>query len=164
MSRVTQVIVDARAILSDPSGARYNTDRLMSLYNQCLKDIVIQTNLLHGKAFVEVEANINTYRMPDEVLQINRVQYLDKSVPVMSHNKMDELDYLWETRTGEEIKYVVTNLLNAGTFKVYPRIVDATSDYVDSNSSYGIIVDLETFDDIYNLPNINDIGNVKKFK
>lgn len=163
MSRVTQVIADVRAILADTSGDRYTEARLISLYNQCIKDIVIQSNMLHGKAFVEIEANINTYKMPDEVLQINRVQYLDQSIPVMSHSKMDELDYLWETRTGETVKYVVSNLLNAGTFKIYPRITDTTMDYIDSNSSYGIIIDLETFDDIYNLPNISEINDIPKY-
>jgi len=163
MARVTQVITDVRAILADTAGDRYSTDRLISLYNQCLKDIIIQSNMLHGKAFVQIEANINTYKMPDEVLQINRVQYLDQAVQVMSHAKMDELDYLWETRIGETVKYVVTNLLNAGTFKVYPRIVDTTMDYIDSNSNYGIIIDLETFDDIYNLPGIADINNIPKY-
>lgn len=163
MSRVTQVITDARSILADTAGDRWSDLRLISLYNQCLRDIVIQSNILHGKAFIEIEANINTYNMPDEVLQIKRVQYLDQVVPVMSHDKMDELDYLWETRTGTEVKYVVTNLLDAGTFKIFPRITDITMDYIDSNSQYGIIIDLETFDDIYNLPNISEINDIPKY-
>lgn len=163
MSRVSQLVIDVRSILSDPSGDRYSTDRLISLYNQCLKDIIIQTNMLQGKAFVEIEANINTYKMPGEVLKINRVQYLDTRLPIVSHDKMDELDYLWETRTGETVSHIVTNLLNAGTFKLYPRIVDTTMDYITSNSPYGIIVDLTTFDDIYNLPNIAQINDIPKY-
>lgn len=163
MSRVTQVIADARAILADNSGDRWSDARLLSLYNQCLKDIVIYTNALHGKAFIEIEANINTYNMPDDVLSINRVQYLDQVVPVLSHDKMDEQDYLWETRTGEKVLNVITNHVDAGTFKIYPRIVDTTMDYITSNSNYGIIVDLETFDDIYNLPNISEINDIPKY-
>jgi hypothetical protein len=163
MSRVTQVIADARSILADTAGDRWPDARLLSLYNQCLKDIIIQSKMLRGKAFVEIEANINTYKMPNEVLRIERVQYLDTFIPVMSHDKMDEIDYLWETKTGNEVKYVVTNLLNAGTFKIYPRITDTTMDYIDSNSNYGIIVDLTTFDDIFNLPNISQINDIPKY-
>jgi hypothetical protein len=163
MSRVTQIITDARSILADASGDRYTDARLLALYNQCLKEIVIESNCLHGKAFIEIESNINTYNMPDEVLQINRVQYLDMLIPVMSHDKMDELDYLWETRTGETVKYVITNLVDAGTLKIFPRITDTTMDYIDANSDYGIIVDLETFDDIYNLPNISEINDIPKY-
>jgi len=163
MSRVTQVITDARAILADTAGDRWSEARLLSLYNQCLKDIVIHTNALHGKAFIQIESNINTYNMPDEVLSINRVQYLDQLIPVFSHDKMDEQDYLWETKTGEKVLSVITNLVDAGTFKIYPRITDTTMDYITANSNYGIIVDLETFDDIYNLPNISEINNIPKY-
>lgn len=163
MSRVTQVIADARSILSDAGGSRWSDARLIALYNQCLKDVVIQSNSLHGKAFIEIEVNINTYNMPDEVLSINRVQYLDQVIPILTHNKMDEQDYLWETRTGETVKAAVTNLLDAGTLKIFPRITDTTMDYITANSSYGIIVDLTTFDDIYNLPNIGQIANIPKY-
>jgi hypothetical protein len=36
-------------------------------------------------------------------------------------------------------------------------------DYIDSNSNYGIIIDLETFDDVYNLPNISEINDIPKY-
>ena len=163
MSRVSQLVIDVRSILSDQAGDRYSTDRLISLYNQCLKDIIIQTNMLQGKAFVAIESNINTYKMPGEVLKINRVQYLDIALPIISHDKMDELDYLWETKTGDTVSHIVTNLLNAGTFKLYPRITDTTLDYITTNSPYGIIVDLTTFDDVYSLPNISQLNAIPKY-
>lgn len=163
MGRVSTVIDNARAILADPNKTRWSDTRLLSLYNQCLIDIVIQTNLLNGKAFVEIESNINTYRLPDEVLQINRVQYLDKKISIISHDQMDQKDALWETRVGTELEYAVTNLLNAGTFKIYPRITDTTMDYIDSNSPYGIIIDVTTFDDIYNIPGIENLNDIPKY-
>lgn len=163
MARVTDVLTRARRILGDVDKDRWDDATLLDLYNQCLVDIVIQSNILHGKAFVEIESNINTYNMPDEVLQINRVQYLDTNIPVFSHAEMDKKDALWETRTGSVAEAVVTNLTDAGTFKIYPRITDTTMDYITSNSNYGIIVDLETFDDIYNLPNISEINDIPKY-
>lgn len=163
-TRIEKVITDVRSILTDPTpGTRYTDDRLIALYNQCLIDLVIQTNMLHGKAFIEIESNINTYPMPDEVLQINRAQYLDTKIPVMSHDKMDDYDALWETRTGAKPTHIITNLTDAGTFKIFPRVTDTTMDYITSNSPYGIIVDIETFDDIYNLPNIEEINNIPKY-
>lgn len=163
MSRVLDTLNNARAILADTSKTRWTDNRLIDLYNQALVDIVLQTNLLSGKAFVEVESNINTYRLPDEVLQITRIQYLDTKLPILSHDEMDKKDALWETRVGTTVQYAVTNLLNSGVFKIYPRITDTTMDYIDSNSPYGIIVDVTTFDDIYNIPGIEDINNIPKY-
>lgn len=163
MSRVTQVIDDARRILADISADRYTDADLISLYNQGVLDIVIKSKLLKGKAFVEIESNINTYNMPDEVLKINRVQYLDTNIDVVSHDQMDDIDALWETRTGSKLTHAITNLTDAGTFKIYPRITDTTMDYVTANSPYGIIIDLETFDDIYNLPGIEDLSTIPKY-
>lgn len=163
MSRVTQVISDVRSILSDASATRWSDNRLISLYNQCLKDIVIQSNILPAKVFVEIEANINTYTLPDDLIQINRIQYLDTVLPIVSHDKMDSSDILWETRTGTAVKYAISNLTDMNTFKIYPRITDATQDYITSNSNYGIIIDIATFDDVYNLPNIADLANIPKY-
>ena len=163
MSRVTDVLLKARRILGDTAGDRWSDAILLDLYNQCLVDMTLQTNALHSKAFIEIEANINTYVMPDDVLRINRVQYLDTKIPVFSHEEMDKRDSLWETRKGSVVEAVITNLTNAGTFKIYPRIIDATMDYVASNSNYGIIVDITIFDNIYNLPNIAEVDDIPKY-
>jgi hypothetical protein len=163
MSRVTDVIANVRATLADSNGDRYTDSRLLSLYNQGLKDIVVQTDFLTDKVFIEIEANINTYNLGTDVLKLRRIQYLDKMLPIVSHDHMDKLNPEWELITGSDVQYAVANLLQSGSFKIYPRIVDASMDYIEANSSYGILIDMEFFDGIYNLPDLQEVTSIPKY-
>jgi hypothetical protein len=158
MGRVADVLSRARSILADLQEDRYTETRLLQLYNDALLNIVTQTGVLKSKVFVEIEANVSTYILPEDVLSFERIQYQDERLPVKSHAEMDEFDSLWETRTGTDVEAVVANLTNATTLKIYPRITDATTDNITANSNYGIVIDVTYSCDIFNLPSVEDIS------
>lgn len=159
MSRVSSIIDRIRVGLADKRATRWDDNDIINTINEGLLDFVSETKALKAKAFIEVEANVNTYNIQDLAVDILRVQYLNQTVPVTSDTKLSAKNYLWEDEIGLTIRNVLFDDLNKGSFKIYPKITELAANVIESNQPYGAIIDITTDYDIFNYIESNDIAN-----
>lgn len=154
----SEIITQARDVLSDPSAKRYSDELLIRLLNDGLKNFAIATRFSKQKAFIAIEENISVYDMSTYAINIDRVQYLNKVLEVKTEEQMDEISIDWELHVGEEPKYVIFSNLRQGVFKIYPRVVDNTANIIDQNQVYGGLIDITITDDLLYLPGITNVA------
>lgn len=158
MSRIAEILLRVRDSLSDQDATRWSNDRLLRLIDEAQKDLAQKARLLRTKTEISILTNINVYSLPSDALFISRVVDADgERIPVKSHDQMDDIDSLWETRTGEGIEYIIFDELDPGCFKIYPipessdasesfTITDygLTTEVTDDvmSSDYGVVVDV----------------------
>lgn len=156
MGRITDIISNARDLLSDPNGVRWSDTRLLRALNSGIKEIVLQTHCLKERIYVELEANAVFYDLSDYVIQFLRVQYLTKNIDAKTHAELDMLNPRWQEDEGTEVKYVTFDALPEGYLRIYPMLTDA-SDNVTQNQTYGGLIDLVINDQLFQAPSIGDI-------
>ena len=158
MSRIDDILLRVRDTLADPLGDRWSTDRLLRLVDEAQKDICRQAKLLRTKVEIVVYEGQNTYKLPDNLLLLDRVLFNNKALPLIDHVKLDETNPGWETEKGL-VKAVVFDKQNRANIKLYPNpIVDTTAgdyefvpsvwleDLTYNLDNYGIITQGETGD------------------
>lgn len=127
MSRIDDILLRVRDTLADPLGDRWPTPRLLRLIDEAQKDICRAAKLLRTRVEISVYSNQATYKLPNDLLLLDKVLYNNKPLPLIDHVKLDEKDPAWELTTGET-QYCVYDKQNRGTIKLYPiPIVDTTA-------------------------------------
>lgn len=142
------VLNKVRLILSDPSADRYSDASLLSLLNDAVRDFASDTKVAKDIFYIELDSGITTYDISAKVLEIDRVQYQGKVLPIVSNDYMDKVNNGWQLEDGEDVKTIVYDKTRRGVFRIYPRIT-STDLVIDTNSNYGILIEF----DVSHVPN-----------
>lgn len=156
MSRVSDIISNARITLNDADKQRYTDATLVKYLNDGIKDFVLTTKILRERIFVELNTTAAIYDVSPYVLDISRVQFMKKAITAKTNEQMDKIDSEWQLAEGEEVQHVIFNDMKKGSFRIYPRVTTA-ADIVDTNSLYGGLVDITINDDDYQIPSYEDV-------
>ena len=175
----SDVITSARYTLSDTGAVRWTDYRLMSLINECLQEIALKTILFNDTMFMGISNNVVDYDLSTYLTKITRIEYLDKPLPFVSFQAMDNgpgsgsskgyngylnLDNYsegcsfescggnrdWQLHIGTSPKAIVYDKQRPGQFKIYPIVQNAENRYLVYSSDYGIITGI-TYSDIQEL-------------
>lgn len=139
MSKVSKVIADIRDTLNDPSGDRWDNDRLIRGINEACLAINSKASILRAKGSFKIQAGVSTYILPSDVQELTRCIYKESTIPFKAHYEVDMVSSTWETDIGDDIEYIIYDKLNMGVVKTYPIIASS----IDTISpEYGIITDL----------------------
>lgn len=133
------IINEVRFTLSDPNCARWSDKRLLSLLNDCLKDIAKTTILFVDTMFIELVDSQTDYDLSDLATQIVRIEYEDKELTKSSFAEMDKKYPLWQTAEGEKLKAYVIDKQREANIKLYPKILNGNIANIDFGGLYGII-------------------------
>lgn len=161
MSRIEDILVRVSDTLADPNMERWPKERLLRLIDEAQKDICRRAKLLRTKVSFAVYDGLSTYKLPSDVLLLDRVLFNNKNLPLVSHNELDERNQTWETEVGE-VQACVFDKQNRGYLKLYPiPVVDSTAgeyefalakwqeDIIyDMNTDFGVVVSGELGDTI----------------
>lgn len=120
MSRITDIISNVRATLSDTKSERWSTTRILQLIDEAQKDICRQSKILRKKVYLNILPGKGEYTLPSDLIRIERVLYKSKLLPAYSHNEMDDTFGVWEDVYGTLLKALVYDKMNTRTVKVYP--------------------------------------------
>lgn len=129
MGRVTDIITRARDTLADPLKTRWTDARLLRILDEGQKQIVLNANLLRTKATLSLIPGVAEYNLPEDCFNIIRVTYKGVSLPIMSHEELD--DYAergvtatqgqsWETAESTTVEAFVFDKINFSKYKLYP--------------------------------------------
>ena len=164
MTRVQSILISVRDVLADHKKQRWSDDVLIRLFNEGLLNFILQARTLKLKTYIELENNTAMYNLSDQVISIDRIQYLEKVLESKTEEDMDKLDISWQTKTGTEPKYVIFDNMQKGVFRIFPRLDNSGLNNIEQNQLYGILIDLEVNDDLYLIPSINNAAySGKKF-
>lgn len=123
MSRLENIILKVRDTLADHAGERWPTDRLIRLVDEAQKEICRNAKLLRTKVTIPVYDNQASYKLPNDLLLLDRVLYNNAVLPMKSHLQLDQNNCegkeTWETETGDA-RAVVYDKQNRGEIKLYP--------------------------------------------
>lgn len=148
MSLASKVISDARYTLADSNADRWTDERLLSLLNDGLIQLLIDTELQEDHSFALLQDGVQRYDVSAIALRLTRVEWNGKSLPLVTHHEMDKIDPGWNEFTqGGDPTHIVYDKLDGGQFKVYP-IPGNVITYAKSTSPYGIITGVYDADSI----------------
>ena len=165
-TRVERILSNARLTLADPNKERWDDQTLIAILNEAQIDFCQQTQMLHERINVPINAGDAYFDLPEDCWMLTRVLYNDSPLPLVSHKELDNLTMSrgvsnfgnsiagsnWETTTGtpQAIVYDRRNMLQG---KVYPipkdsDVVENIYGVVSSNVSnlYGVTTAMEGFD------------------
>lgn len=181
MSRVRDIIANARITLADVNANRWTDAILLVLLNEAQQDFVKRTKILRARTIVPIKINSPTINLPIDCRLITRAIYENKLLEIVSHNYLDnKIDtYNWENDKGTPTS-LVYDKYNMELTRIYPipdepitkELYDLTSasffnsDTIDKyglvsftqnlqlNDSYGIVANLASTTDsvIFNSP------------
>lgn len=109
MSRISDIIRQARVTLADKDADRWSDDRLIQLIDEAQKDIIKQTKYLKGEFSLSPQVGVNKYKLPDDVWFLTRVTFDSCPIPFLSYNDfdrsefVDRLDYDWSSHYSERV-------------------------------------------------------------
>lgn len=144
MSRISDIIANVRATLSDTAGQRWTTTRILQLIDEAQKDICRQSKILRKKVYLNILPGKGEYQLPTDLIRIERVLHKGKLLSTYSHNEMDSTFGVWEETYGPQLKALVYDKMNTKTVKVYPI------PSIDPNSSpvvpvFGVVESINGF-------------------
>lgn len=152
------IITKARLSLSDTSKLRWTDARLLSLLNDGLSILAIDTILFIEKQYVELHDGIDEYDISSKATKILRAEYKGVPLKMTSHENMDAFDRDWKEHTGLNFTHILTDKHRAGRFKLYPKVANLDASLLVQNSTTGIITDI-TYTD-YELTMTGNAGEI----
>ena len=133
MTRVADILVNARDSLSDPNGTRWSDARLLRLLDAGQKLIARQTRMLKSIATINIRAGVAVYELPDNAYLLTRARHdTGEVIKLRTREWMDEYSPTWETDTGSVIEFIIFDKLKAKELLVYP--IPTASDAVEFDS------------------------------
>lgn len=161
VSRVENILLNVRDILSDHKKTRWSDDTLLRTLTLGINDLISRTKVTKSSLYIDIEENIGIYKIQDYSQSILDVKYIDKSLIVKTTAEMNAIDKTWEsTATSTYPIYVIFDNLPQGTFRIYPKVTDTSTAITLSNSLYGAIIDINATDELYKLPNIENLESL----
>lgn len=119
MSRLENLITNIRYSLADHNGDRWSTERLLALIDEAQLDICQRAKVLRGKVSIPVIDGKAEYKLPDDVLLLDRVLLDNQAIELVSHNTLDTNTMNWEDSTGRVVKCVYDKQ-NRANIRLYP--------------------------------------------
>ena len=163
MSRITKLINNIRLELGDSNTTRYDNDLLIEHINNGIIDFVLATKCLKERLYMGLGTASAIYDLREYILEVERVEYLNKNIEALSFTELDAIDPEWQLTTGDKVLYVTFDHLAKGLIRVYPRVAGAINN-IEQNNLYGGLIDITINDDIYQIPSINDVEqNIEQY-
>jgi len=141
----SEILTEARYILSDTSKERWSDARLISLLNDGLVDLTCKVRPRIEHAYVELLNGVSTYYVPD-VAEMLEIRHNDTPISFYSYEEMNQRYAKWEHETGQTPKAIVYNRRDIGEFRVYPIPEELSNNAIESNTPYGIITEFDVLD------------------
>ena len=164
------ILGKARYTLSDTgSSPRWTDTRLLSLLNDALLDLALTTRLFLTSGYIRLENSVTNYDISDSAISIERVEYSDEPLPLLSMREMDnyirninttrarvdsyysqggylqyntQQIYDWQSNTGRP-EAIIYDKNKAGQITVYPIPEDIpNTTTVDESTLSGMITDI----------------------
>lgn len=154
----SDILTPARQGLSDTNKERWTDARLLTLLNDGLNILMMDTILLLDKLYVELVEDLVEYDMSNVAVKILRVEYKGLPLKMTSHENMDKLTPNWKQRTGLNLTHVLTDKARPGRFQLYPKLTELTASLVEQDGVYGGITDISYTD--YELTMTDDFGEI----
>lgn len=155
LTRIQQIIADARHKLGDVNAERWTDARLLRLVSLGQKDVAKQTKLLKGSCTILLQEGKYMYDLPENVWEITRVTYNDAPISFETYDSMDDfvetlnvnkdntysknrpVQYAnidlprqtWENDEGTEPLAIIYDNRNMDSIRVYPipkNVTDVT--------------------------------------
>lgn len=153
------LLTKVRQNLSDTNKSRWTDERLLSLLNDGLSILTLDTILFMDKVYVELIKDLQDYDISNFAVRIVRAEYQGVPLSIVSHEMMDKLDAGWRTKTRSKFTHLMTDKARPGQYSLYPTVENLDNTLVDNvNGPYGIITDI-TYTD-YQLQTTNDPGEI----
>lgn len=158
----SEIITEARYILSDTAKDRWTDTRLLSLLNDAIIDTAKNTTLFVENLFYVVQNLVVDVELQSQALKVLRAEYLDEKLPFYTFDEMDQkFGKLWQQVKGDKVEAIVYDRQRNAQFKLYPVVENAINSHISYSSAYGIITDI-SYSDI--LPNLigtyGDVGDI----
>lgn len=144
MSRIENIIADARGTLADPDAKRWSATRLIQLVDEAQKDICRQAKILRKRLYINLQPGIAEYSLPDDAIRLERILYKGKPVLIKTHTEMDKEVQDWEAKFSTEVKVVIYDKLNLKDIRVYP-VPEVLDGDVPVSPLTGVVVSLAGF-------------------
>lgn len=143
----SDIISDARDILSDQSKERWSDNRLLALLNDVIALTNMSTILFAETVFYVVQDLIVDIELFEYSSKILRAEYLDEALPFYSFEEMDKkFGSLWQHVEGDKVLALVYDKQRRGLLKQYPIVKNAINNYITYSSNYGIITKISYSD------------------
>lgn len=89
LSRVQQIIVNARRTLADPQKQRWSDKTLLCYLNEGLVDFCSRTRILRKKATITLTSHEALFDLPKDCWQVLRVSYKNRVLPIVTREELD---------------------------------------------------------------------------
>lgn len=152
MSRITNILDNARDTLADANKSRWTDTTLIRHLNMGIRYAILKAKALKTKSYIKIEPLVAKYDLSAYAMEINRVQYLNVNVTAKTDYELDRLNSNWEDEVGTEVKHVTFSNLPSGVFKIYPKIEEGTVNIYAQNQVYGGLIDITYTDDLFEFP------------
>ncbi len=110
---VREVVEAARDRLGDADGTGWTDTRLVRLVNAGQKDICKTTSVYRRKGYIGLLKSKTLYMLPNDCLDITRVEYMDEQLPIYSREDLDNV----KTKPR---RYAVKSNLNRALIEIHP--------------------------------------------
>lgn len=120
MTRIRQIIEDARYSLADPLKERWSDERLIRLLSRGQKDIARETKLLKGEVELVLLPDKAVYQLPEDLWLIKRAAFGKVVLPLNSYDAMDCMDPAWFSRKGPKVECLIYDIRNIHEIRVWP--------------------------------------------
>jgi hypothetical protein len=156
MSRVTDIILNARDTLGDPLATRWSDDLLIRKLNLGLRDFAFETRINKVFTYVELDPLLTTYNI-DNVISFDLVEYKGKELKLNSYRDMaKEFGVNWQDDTSNIPTHIVADVNKLNEFRLYPRLSGITNN-LEATSPYGFITDITYNCDVITHPALEDL-------
>jgi len=80
----------ARSRLGDKLEHRWTNDRLVTIIDQGQKDFCKRSGVYRKEVILPLAANVLRYSLPEDCMEVNRIEYMGTPIPLFSRNDLDE--------------------------------------------------------------------------
>lgn len=125
-TRIDEILIKVRDVLSDPQGDRWSDERLIRAIDEAQKDIALKAKLFKGSATGTIVSGTSEYSTPSDCATVLRVSVNNERVLETTFDELDDTKGAWENDTGALVQSVVFDKTNADKFLFYPIPTDPT--------------------------------------
>ena len=176
--KANEILLKARYDLSDVLKERWTDERLISILNDGISDLALDTRLFVQQGYLPIYAGVYEYDLSAfNVIDVQRVEFQKRKISLVSYEELedyggDSRDYTqttrlsynyggsryyfnsyWKDEEGDVPKAFLHNNNRLGVYRVYPiPTVSSTIAKPTLTQSYGIITDIEFINIVNELP------------
>jgi len=106
----------ARSRLGDKLEHRWTNDRLVTIIDQGQKDFCKRSGVYRKEVILPLAANVLRYSLPEDCMEVNRIEYMGAPIPLFSRNDLDE------NRITSQAFVGIKDNLNMNFIQFYPKV------------------------------------------